>query len=218
MDITDLRAVVDERYAQLDLPSWPDPHPDLASPAEEEYSRVSDPGRYEVLLQRARVWVEVLCELDGVRSDEMSAEGLRAARGDARRARGVRLTSSTPGTAPFFVIERHTAWKDVDPPVPGVMVAVGEPDSVIGSLPQCGCDACDDGSEHLLDEVDDLFCAAVTTGPHHLPGGVLPARRAWVEGQSELPPRELVEPGPPLSDEEADALRRAGYFVVRIRE
>lgn len=40
-----LRTEVARRYAALDLPTWPAPHPDGAPPREEEYSRVTDPQR-----------------------------------------------------------------------------------------------------------------------------------------------------------------------------
>ena len=48
--------------AALDLPAWPDPHPDGAPPREEEYSRVTEPQRYRIAAARARVWAEVLAE------------------------------------------------------------------------------------------------------------------------------------------------------------
>lgn len=44
-----LRAEVARRYAALDLPAWPAPHPDGAPPREEEYSRVTDPQRVKSL-------------------------------------------------------------------------------------------------------------------------------------------------------------------------
>ena len=61
-----LRAEVARRYAALDLPTWPGPHPDGAPPREEEYSRVTDPQRYRIAAARARVWAEVLAEAGAV--------------------------------------------------------------------------------------------------------------------------------------------------------
>ncbi|RUQ45316.1 hypothetical protein D8M15_03670 [Micrococcus sp. HSID17228] len=57
-----LRTEVARRYAALDLPTWPAPHPDGAPPREEEYSRVTDPQRYRIAGARALVWAEVLAE------------------------------------------------------------------------------------------------------------------------------------------------------------
>lgn len=166
MDITDLRAVVDERYARLDLPSWPDPHPDLASPAEEEYSRVSDPTRYRVVVHRAWLWVEVIAGLDGVTSEALTSRELAGSDEEGRHVRGARLVSTRAGTLPLLVIEHATPSRDPGlPPMPGVRVAVGRATSVVGSVPACGCDACDDGSQAVLDEVDAAF-ARVLQGPY----------------------------------------------------
>jgi hypothetical protein len=45
--------------------------------------------------------------------------------------------------------------------LPGVVLALGIPTATITVIPTCGCDACDDGSEPLLDEVDNVFTSIV---------------------------------------------------------
>jgi hypothetical protein len=57
--MADLRALVAQRYDRLGLPSWPDPHPEMTAPRDEEYSRVTAPERYAVAYARARVWTDM---------------------------------------------------------------------------------------------------------------------------------------------------------------
>jgi len=51
--VSELQAKVASRFDRLDLPSWINPHPNMASPREEEYSRVTDSERYRVVHSRA---------------------------------------------------------------------------------------------------------------------------------------------------------------------
>lgn len=60
LTVDDLQAEVVDRYRRLDLPSWPMPRPVGASPKDDEYSRVSNPGRYRVVEARATTWADVL--------------------------------------------------------------------------------------------------------------------------------------------------------------
>ena len=60
-----LRAEVARRYAALDLPAWPAPHPDGAPPREEEYSRVTDPQRYRIAAARRRRRLPLVAAGDG---------------------------------------------------------------------------------------------------------------------------------------------------------
>ncbi|QZQ55874.1 DUF6226 family protein [Curtobacterium sp. TC1] len=126
--------------------SWPAPHPDRA-PLDEEYSRVTDPERYLVVGARVEVWVEVLVDLglaerttrpDGVLQLVPVADGALVLDVDVRSMDGL------PGTA--------------------VDLSVGDPAAVVGSQPNCGCDACDDGSETLLEAVDEMFVGILGGG------------------------------------------------------
>lgn len=133
MDASSLVARVADVYARSDPPSWPNPHADREA-SEEEYSRVTDPGRYTAVLLRARAWVEVLSGLPDV---ETSRDGS-----------GVRLVSARPDTQPLVVVEESP-----DGGVPSVRVGLA--DAVNADLfPDCGCDACDFGSADLLEGLD----------------------------------------------------------------
>jgi hypothetical protein len=52
-----------------------------------------------------------------------------------------------------------------------LVIGAGEPATTLGMLPDCGCDACDDGSASLLEVVDDLVEAVVTGTFAHIDAG-----------------------------------------------
>ncbi len=60
------------------------------------------------------------------------------------------LTSARPGTQPVFL---HFTSENL----PGLTIAYGLPEVVLVSQPVCGCDACDDGSDPLLEAIDEAL-------------------------------------------------------------
>lgn len=153
-----LQAEVDARFDRLGLPGWPDPHagrPDR-SPAEDEYSRLTNPGRHVVVHERARVWAQVLGERLGARVDRLPPEPLRPVDNHLLGFhRGVRVTSARPGTVPLLLLERDMRDDPGDDePLPVLVVAVVRSDLLLASWPDCGCDACDCGSADLLEALD----------------------------------------------------------------
>lgn len=159
----DLRARVAWRYADLNLPSWPNPHPDGAPARDDEYSRITDPARYAVVHARARVWVELLSELSDVEAETLGPGRLDDHFGDF--ARGVRLASVRPGTLPLFLLERDAAVNAGAGTIAVLHIAVARPDVALAMVPDCGCDACDWGSADLLDVIDDNI-ERVVGGPY----------------------------------------------------
>ena len=116
---------------------------------------MTDPGRYGIVHARARVWADRLGEVPGVRVEPLAPAPLDEDGLLGRFDRGVRVTSARPGTLPLLLLER-------DAPVPGtdgllavLHVSVVRPEVAVAMLPDCGCDACDTGSEDLLGAVDD---------------------------------------------------------------
>lgn len=152
-----LQAMVETRYALLGPPAWPDPHPDR-SPAEEEYSRVTNPSRHRIVVERARVWAEVLGEQLPVRVEALGA--LEVAEGEVVRsyARGLRLVPEQPETLSLLLLEEE--WEGMA----SLAVAIDDPAVLLAVLPDCGCDACDSGSADLLLGIDDEI-RAVVGGP-----------------------------------------------------
>ncbi|HWJ80612.1 MAG TPA: DUF6226 family protein [Nocardioides sp.] len=146
----EIGARVAERYDALGLPSWPDPHPGRSEPAEDEYSRVTDPERYRIVHERAALWVEelgTLLDVDMTPVDD-----------------GTRVASRRPGTLPLYLLPRDVLLSLQDGIMPMLDIAVGRPDIVVATLPDCGCDACDSGSEDVLTCIDDAV-ARVIGGP-----------------------------------------------------
>lgn len=156
-DLAELRAQVASRFDLLGLPSWPDPHPDMAAPRDEEYSRVTDPGRYAVVHARARVWTQVL-------RDTLGAQVEAFAPADEERAtfdRGVRVTPERAGAQALLLLERDALTAPGEPPLAVLRIAVARLDLVVEMQPDCGCDACDSGSTQLLEAIDDAVCRIV---------------------------------------------------------
>ena len=167
MRLDELTARTVAAYDALGLPTWPNPHPDDAEPRDEEYSRVTDVERYDVLHARARAWAQVLGALPDVTVDDVDAASLGTA------DRGVRLTSSRPGTLALLLLESDRRRIDGEDVPATLRVAVERPDVVLDDRPDCGCDACDFGSAELLDAVDEAI--------GHVVGGpiVLLRARRW---------------------------------------
>ena len=70
--IADVRTGVNRVFDALGAPSWSNPHADHFVAAEEEYSRVTDPERYHVLMLRLQAWQTVLAKLCDVDVDTMA--------------------------------------------------------------------------------------------------------------------------------------------------
>lgn len=152
-----LRAQVSASYDRMGLPSWPSPRPSMADPREEEYSRVTEPARYRIVHARARMWADRLGELPGVEAETLASAPLDDEGRLGRFDRGVRLTSSRPGTLPLLLLERDVRTLEDDEPLAVLHIGVTQPRVAVAALPDCGCDACDSGSADLLEAVDETI-------------------------------------------------------------
>ncbi|MFI2104451.1 DUF6226 family protein [Isoptericola sp. NPDC019693] len=156
-----LRARVADAYDRLGLPSWPPPRPEGVEPRDEEYSRVSDLHKYRVVHGRAHAWTEVLGALPGV-----VVERLGPVTADRHAfARGVRIVSPVPGTLPLVLLERDAGPTEHGDAVDLLQVALQDASHPLDhGHPDCGCDACDFGSQGLLENIDDQVLSVVA-GP-----------------------------------------------------
>jgi Family of unknown function (DUF6226) len=162
--ITELQAHVASSFNRLGLPSWPNPHPGMTSPPEEEYSRLTDPGRYAIVHARARVWARVLEEALEVRSESLRPVAKAGDIGRVGFDRGVRLTSDRPDALPLLLLERDVPTQPGEALLAVQHIGVARPEIVVESQPDCGCDACDSGSSDLLEAVDSAV-RRVVGGP-----------------------------------------------------
>jgi hypothetical protein len=63
-----------------------------------------------------------------------------------------------------------------------LVIAVGEPAVEVARLPDCGCDACDDGSQPLLDQLDGHLWHLVSGAFTRVEGGgrwVMSSEHGW---------------------------------------
>ncbi len=155
-----LRARVDSGFWAAHPRSWPDPHPQGQSPPEDEYSRCLDPGKYVTGQQRARAWASVLVDVGAA---TMTSWGSR----DLPPWGTVDTTALTPTRRDCQPMFLHFSSGHL----PGVIVAFGHPKVILARQPACGCDACDEGSEALIEAIDDavesVVCGAALIDQGH---------------------------------------------------
>ncbi|WP_432573235.1 DUF6226 family protein [Kineococcus sp. SYSU DK005] len=185
MDELSIRTAVEAAFAVTGAaaPGWPDPHPDLheeTDPA--EYSRCLDPGKYRILTARTRAWTRALSEL-GLAEVEVlepgrAASAWREGAGAHAPTRTHRLRPHRPGALPLLVGRRGFGGYEDNV----VVLGAGEPAVLLAHVPACGCDACDDGSAALLEELDDAVLDVVTGAFAHVStphGAVRGGRTGW---------------------------------------
>lgn len=174
--LDELQAQVAVNYDRLRMPSWPNPHPGMASPREEEYSRLTDPGRYGIVHARARVWADRLGGVPGVEVETLAPAPLDDEGHLGRFDRGIRLTSPRPGTLPLLLLERDVRSPGPEASLAVLHISVVRPEFGLQMLPDCGCDACDLGSDDLLQAIDETI-GNVVGGPFVVLRGT--GWRAW---------------------------------------
>ena len=159
----------------------------------EEYSRVTDPGRYFVLHETAeRLLDSLLAQYIVERRESKEAIGPAS-----EPVRVVRLIPRTPAAAPLAI-----AFTDF----PGVVLRLGRWYSEY--LPGCGCDACDEQPDDLIAEMHTQVNALVEGGLWER------VRRGVTSSWSET---RLIGPdfssarSEPLEAREARAARRDGF-------
>lgn len=162
-----LRADVEREFAVTGAatPGWPDPHPDR-DPAEEEYSRCEDPGRYRILDTRVEAWIRALDGRGLARVTEVGHDRWLDDEGSPVTREGVRrvVPARLGGLALLLVTT------EVDGEPVGLDLGLSAPDRptvLLAMLPDCGCDACDSGSADLLEELDGWFLTVARGGVVH---------------------------------------------------
>lgn len=165
--VDDLLAGVERAFAVTgaDTPGWPDPHPDR-DPAEEEYSRCLDPGKYRILGSRLDAWAQVLADrgLAVVRDVEPGAWVDAPRRTDElARVRAFEPVASGGLTllAATTLVDREPFGVDLGLSAPGL------PTVLLDTVPDCGCDACDSGSADLLEALDGWMLTVARGGVVH---------------------------------------------------
>lgn len=148
-----MRALFEPQAAGLRR--WPNPHLHREA-TDEEYSRVTDESRYRIIGARARAWLDA-AEQAGVGRCEQLRTG-NWSDSEAPRSRATTVLHSTAADPRPIVV----AWSA---DFPGITIGVGAPAEVVARIPDCGCDACDCGSDDYLTEVDEVFLDAFESWP-----------------------------------------------------
>ena len=158
-------------------PGWPDPHPGMASPLEEEYSRVTDVGKYRILESRVDAWIDALGHAGYARAAEVSTpRWLGDDQPPDRHVRVRRIDPVAPGGLCLLVADTQVDGERFGLDV-GICGSDADDAVLVARVPPCGCDACDSGSEDLLDELDRWFLAVAAglDASRPVPAGV----RRW---------------------------------------
>ena len=133
-------------------PGWPDPHPNR-DPREEEYSRVTDMGKYRILVSRVDAWVQVMTDTGIATALDGAAEPwIAECRPPDQRSRVRRIEPAAPDGLRLLL-----ATTLVDGRPFGLDLGIcrdGQVPVLLIPVPDGGCDACDSGSADLLSELD----------------------------------------------------------------
>ncbi|WP_159796498.1 DUF6226 family protein [Puerhibacterium puerhi] len=140
----------------------------LDGPPEAAYSVAEHPERFAPLHDVADALVAHLAATYAV---EVATVGPRDLRGPAadRALRAARLTPSSPDAAPLTVVRTD---------LPGVVVEAGA--LLVEPFPVCGCDACDDPLERVVEDLEETVGAVVTGSLHEWVRGGRLGRQFWV--------------------------------------
>lgn len=159
----------DPRFA-----TWPEPW--NGPPPDDAYRRVTRPERYRTVGARVAAWCRVLVDAGLAVGDPAVAPwGWSLTNGpeDLTRLRPV-----VDGALPLLLDVGST-----DVQGDQVRIGVGEPAVEVAVVPHCGCDACDGGSEGLLDAIDGVIGSVVAGALVHESGNGW-SRTVTLEGWS----------------------------------
>lgn len=159
-----LVAEVEAAFARTALERWDDPHPPPDRVvADEEYERVTDPAKWRIIGARADAWIDALVAL-GLANVERDAVPDWVETPATNLTRTDIVTPSIEGGLRLVVSRSRIE----DVPDAGVTLGVGEPAVRIVFIPDCGCDACDSGSQDVIDHLDTHIRPIVTGEFRHL--------------------------------------------------
>ena len=156
----ELMARVDAAFAVTGqgLAGWRDPHPDR-SPRDEEYSRLSDPAKWRIVGARADAWIAALVDAELAVIDVGAGVRWAAPPGPVV-SRTTRVVPKVSDALPLSVARSQLGSVDDA----GVVLGAGDPAVCVVFIPDCGCDACDSGSQDVLDEIDVHIVGVVSGG------------------------------------------------------
>jgi len=161
LPLTELLAAVGAAFERtsLGLRRWDDPHAG-EMPADAENSRCLDPTKWRIIGARAEAWTIALIDLGHATVERDATVGWRSSGCPAVTRTDV-LQPVAAGALSLAV--GRSRIEDVDDA--GVVLGAvrdGELVDVVSFLPDCGCDACDWGSQPELDLLDEHIGSVVS--------------------------------------------------------
>lgn len=161
-------AEVDETFIETGrhTPAWPAPRPFGQPPTAAEYRRCTPPGKYAILDARLTAWQQVLTTRGIVTTHTVDPQQWPTP--DTALESVHQLTPTAPRALSLLVGYRTTDGSRLN-----INLAVTSPHLgavVFAKLPDCGCDACDNGSADLLTELDDTIRTVASGGVIHALG------------------------------------------------
>ena len=117
-------------------------------------------------MPRADAWIDALVAL-GIATVDRDTEPRWVESPGTHLTRADVLTPTVDTAVPLVVCRSRIE----DVPDAGVTIGVGDPAVRIAFIPDCGCDACDSGSQDVLDELDSYIRPVVTGEFRHLRRG-----------------------------------------------
>lgn len=176
-ELTAATESVFERVAR-GLRRWPDPHQG-GPPGDDDYSVATDAAKWRIIGARVDAWFETL-ETNGLARIERDAAVDWVELPGTIISRVDRAVPRTVGALPLVVA--RSAVGDVEDA--GVTVGAGDPATLVAWVPDCGCDACDRGSQPELDEIDRIITSVISGTFRRLESGDRAVTQLDVDGWS----------------------------------
>jgi hypothetical protein len=124
---------------------------------DEAYSRLTNPAKWRILGARTDAWLFALADA-GLAVVEHDAQVTWRTQPGPVMSYAERAIPA--GIGALELIVAHSRIGDVDDA--GVVLGVGDPVECVDWFPDCGCDACDSGSQNELDHLDTHLLGIVT--------------------------------------------------------
>lgn len=116
---------------------------------------MTNPQKWRILRARAEAWLKAL-DAAGLADIDPDASVVWEEQPGVDVVGGQRASPLGSGAIPLTF-----AWTRFDD-AEGVVIGVGDPTVVVEVVPDCGCDACDSGSQDALDVLDEYVLGVVT--------------------------------------------------------
>ena len=154
MDWDTLLAEVNDAFVvtSAGLSPWPRPRGPDESPREEEYSRCLDPAKYRYVGTRMDAWATVLVGRGLATVTDVAVAEAERVWPHSRHPRVSALTVLTPVKTGALKLFSARTWLE---DVLDACLLLGVRGLVFDEFLDCYCDACDWGSDGLVELVDD---------------------------------------------------------------